>query len=220
MTYTDFEAETRANPLDQVERMAALNEWSFERSAEDEITISLEGRWTDCHVSFQWMDEVESLHVACAFDLKVPEKRKTEVLRLLSLINEQMWVGHFDLWSKEGVIMFRHALLLAGAEATDRQVEVLMECAVEAWSAISRRSNSSYGQANRRARRWTPRCSRRSAKRKGRRAPASEGAAVRVPPCQAFPIFPVASYWSAPARWAAPCWKAGSRSGSIPRASR
>ncbi len=58
MTYTDFEAETRANPLDQVERMAALNEWSFERSAEDEITISLEGRWTDCHVSFQWMDEV------------------------------------------------------------------------------------------------------------------------------------------------------------------
>lgn len=34
MTYTDFEAETRANPLDQVERMAALNEWSFERSAE------------------------------------------------------------------------------------------------------------------------------------------------------------------------------------------
>ncbi len=78
------------------------------------------------------MDEVEALHVACAFDLKVPEKRKTEVLRLLSLINEQMWIGHFDLWSKEGVIMFRHALLLAGAEATDRQCEVLMECAIEA----------------------------------------------------------------------------------------
>ncbi len=127
MTYTDFEADSRLNPLDLVERMAALNEWSFERSAEDEITISLEGRWTDCHVSFQWME----LHIACAFDLKVPEKRKTEVLRLLSLINEQMWIGHFDLWSKEGVIMFRHALLLAGAEATDRQLEVLMECAIE-----------------------------------------------------------------------------------------
>ena len=61
MTYTDFETDTRLNPLDLVERMAALNEWSFERSAEDEITISLEGRWTDCHVSFQWMDEVEAL---------------------------------------------------------------------------------------------------------------------------------------------------------------
>ncbi|TCK28921.1 hypothetical protein EV667_2936 [Ancylobacter aquaticus] len=133
MTYiSDFETDSSLNPLDLVERMAALNEWAFERSAEDEITISLEGRWTDCHVSFQWMDEVEALHIACAFDLKVPEKRKTEVLRLLSLINEQMWVGHFDLWSKEGVIMFRHALLLAGSEATDRQCEVLMECAIEA----------------------------------------------------------------------------------------
>ncbi|MFK8250576.1 type III secretion system chaperone family protein [Ancylobacter terrae] len=132
MTYTDFEAEARANPLDLVERMASLNEWSFERSGEDEITLSLEGRGSDCHVSFQWMDEVEALHVACAFDLKVPEKRKTEILRLLALVNEQMWVGHFDLWSKEGVIMFRHSLLLAGAEATDRQCEALLEVAVAA----------------------------------------------------------------------------------------
>ena len=132
MSLIDIEAEAPANPVDLVERLAAVHDWSFERSDEDEITLSLNSRWTDCHVSFQWMDEVEALHIACAFDLKVPEKRKTEVLRLLSLINEQMWVGHFDLWSKEGVIMFRHALLLAGAEATDRQCEVLMECAIEA----------------------------------------------------------------------------------------
>ncbi|HSI40603.1 MAG TPA: YbjN domain-containing protein [Xanthobacteraceae bacterium] len=132
MAYTDIDTDTPANPLDLVERMAALNEWSFERSADDEITLSLEGRWTNCHVSFQWMDEIEALHIACAFDLKVPDKRRNEVLRLLALINEQMWIGHFDLWSKEGVVMFRHALLLAGSEATDRQCEVLLESAVEA----------------------------------------------------------------------------------------
>ena len=133
MTYTDFENDAHLNPLDLVERMAALNEWSFERSAEDEITISLEGRWTDCHVSFQWMDEVEALHIACAFDLKVPEKRKTEVLRLLSLINEQMWIGHFDLWTSEGMVMFRHALMLSGGvEASGKQCEALLDQALEA----------------------------------------------------------------------------------------
>ncbi len=30
------------------------------------------------------------------------------------MINEQLWVGHFDLWPNDGMVMFRHALVLAG----------------------------------------------------------------------------------------------------------
>jgi hypothetical protein len=76
---------------------------------------------------------VEALHVACAFDLKVPERRRGEVLQLVSRINEQMWVGHFDLWSSENVVMFRHSLLLAGgAEATHAQCETMLRASVEA----------------------------------------------------------------------------------------
>ena len=60
------------------------------------------------------MEDVEALHLACAFDLKVPERRRAEVLQLIALVNEQLWIGHFDMWSAEGVVMFRHALLLAG----------------------------------------------------------------------------------------------------------
>ena len=41
-TYTD---EPRFNPLDVVERLAAGNDWSFERASEDEITILVTGRW-------------------------------------------------------------------------------------------------------------------------------------------------------------------------------
>ncbi len=40
----------------------------------------------------------------------------TEVVRLLALVNERMWMGHFDLWSKEGVVIFRHTQLLAGED--------------------------------------------------------------------------------------------------------
>lgn len=133
MALIDVEAGRSDNPVDMVERIAAANDWSFDRSGEDEITISLEGGWTDYHVSFQWMDEIEALHLACAFDLKVPDRRRAEVLQLLALVNEQMWVGHFDLWSQEGVIMFRHSLLLAGgAEASADQCEALFEAAFEA----------------------------------------------------------------------------------------
>ncbi|OYX13934.1 MAG: hypothetical protein B7Z15_05595 [Rhizobiales bacterium 32-66-8] len=132
MSLIDIEAEAPANPVDLVERIAAVRDWSFERSDEDEITLSLNSRWTDCHVSFQWMDEIEALHLACAFDFKVPDARRTEVLKLLALINEQMWLGHFDIWAQEGVIMFRHALVLAGgATASGPQCEAILDAAID-----------------------------------------------------------------------------------------
>jgi hypothetical protein len=123
----------RINPVDVVERVAALNAWAFERAGDDEITISITGRWTSYQAAFTWMDEIEALHLACAFDLKVPERRHAEVLALISQVNEQLWLGHFDLWSQDGVVMFRHALILAGGvEASGRQCEVLLDAAIEA----------------------------------------------------------------------------------------
>ena len=79
------------------------------------------------------MHDLEALHLACAFDLKVPERRGREAAELVARINEQLWVGHFDMWVKEGVVIFRQALPLAGgAEASQRQCEALLEFAVEA----------------------------------------------------------------------------------------
>ena len=132
MSLIEIEFERPGNPVDTIETVAALNDWSFERSADDEITISIAGSWCDYHVSFTWMEEVEALHLACAFDLKVTELRKTEVVRLLAMVNEQLWMGHFDLWHKEGVVMFRQSLMLAGgAEASSAQIEAMLSNALD-----------------------------------------------------------------------------------------
>jgi hypothetical protein len=133
VTLIDVQSERPSNPVDMIELIAAQNDWSFERSGEDEITVSVQGTWCDYHVSFSWMEDIEALHLACAFDIKVLDARKTEVMKLLALVNEQMWIGHFDLWQSEGVIMYRHALLLAGqAEASDEQIEAMLQNALEA----------------------------------------------------------------------------------------
>jgi len=133
MSLIDYSEEQRINPLDVVERLAAGNDWTFERCGDDEITILVTGKWTDYQVSYTWMSDIEALHLACAFDLKVPERRKTEVQQLISQINEQMWVGHFDLWTKDGIVMFRHALMLnGGIEASGRQCEALLGTALDA----------------------------------------------------------------------------------------
>ncbi|SDB48055.1 hypothetical protein SAMN02982931_03703 [Bauldia litoralis] len=133
MTFIEIEQERQSHPVDVIEHIAALNDWSFERAGDDEITVSVAGGWSDYHVSFSWMEDKEAIHLACAFDLKVPEARVVEVMRLLTMVNEQMWIGHFDLWTAEGVIMFRQALLLSGgAEPNSQQVERLLVTAIEA----------------------------------------------------------------------------------------
>jgi hypothetical protein len=133
MTLIDFEADRQSHPVDVIEQIAALNDWTFERAGDDEITISVSGGWADYHVSFSWMEDREAIHLACAFDLKVPGARKLEVMRLITSVNEQLWIGHFDLWSAEGVVMFRQALLLSGgAEPNTHQVERRLVTAIEA----------------------------------------------------------------------------------------
>jgi hypothetical protein len=133
MSLIEASEQFRINPLDVVEGMAAVHDWSFERASDDEITILVAGRWTDYQVSFTWMDGIEALHLACAFELKVPERRRAEVQQLISLINEQLWVGHFDLWPQDGLVMFRHALVLAGGvEPSGGQCESVLATAVEA----------------------------------------------------------------------------------------
>ncbi len=133
MTELQIETDRAEHPLDVVERLAALRDWIFDRAETDEMSGSVSGRWTDYHIAFTWIEDVEAVHVACAFDLKVPERRRPEVLQLIGLVNEQMWVGHYDMWSAENVVMFRHALLLAGgAEPTQGQCEMLLKAAVDA----------------------------------------------------------------------------------------
>jgi hypothetical protein len=51
----------------------------------------------------------------------------------VSLINEQLWVGHFGLWESENVVIFRHAIILSGgAEPTPQQCEAVLKAAVTA----------------------------------------------------------------------------------------
>ncbi len=134
MSLIEYETTERpGNPVDMVEHLASANDWAFDRTGDHEITLSVQGRWAEYHCSFTWMDDIEALHLACAFDLSVPERREADVRKLIALANEQMWIGHFDVWPQENVVMFRYGLVLAGgAEASSAQCEALLSAGLEA----------------------------------------------------------------------------------------
>ena len=132
MNLVELDIERHSNPVDMIGFVAAVNDWSFERPCDDEIAMIVDGDWANYQISFSWMEEFEALHLACAFDFNVPEQRADELLKLLSLINGQVLMGHFDMWAQDGVMIFRQSLLLSGgADPTNQQVEMLFSSAVE-----------------------------------------------------------------------------------------
>jgi hypothetical protein len=52
-------AEKRVeHPVDVVERLAASNDWCFDREDEDEISIVVAGAWTEYHIAFPWLPDL------------------------------------------------------------------------------------------------------------------------------------------------------------------
>jgi hypothetical protein len=119
------------NPLDLLEEIVSANEWAFQRTGEDEILVSLAGRWCDYQLHFGWCGEVSALQFACSLDMRVPAEKRAPVSELLALINGRMWIGHFDLGFEEGTPAFRQTVLLRGAEGSSvEQLEDLMDIGI------------------------------------------------------------------------------------------
>ena len=127
------EALTSPHPLDMLEQAVEDNGWHFERSGRDELNLSVAGRWADHHFNFTWRDDLQSLHLSSAFDMRISDGiRRSNVSDLLMYVNSRLWIGHFDLWPEDGTIVYRHAMIFPDASASGAQCEALLNLAVEA----------------------------------------------------------------------------------------
>lgn len=126
-----------AAPIDMLEHVFDANGWAFERSGDEEIATSIKGSWASYELRALWREEERVLQIIARAELHAPDARRAAAYETLGLINEQLWMGHFELWSADGAIIFRHATLLDAAsgagspDLTVGQAEVLVEAAVE-----------------------------------------------------------------------------------------
>jgi hypothetical protein len=127
------ESQPAPNPLDMLESAVEENGWAFERAGRDELNLSVAGRWADHHFSFTWREDLQSLHLSSAFDMRISDTvRRSNVADLLMYVNSRLWIGHFDLWPDDGTLVFRHAMIFPEAAASASQCEALLNLAVEA----------------------------------------------------------------------------------------
>lgn len=135
MRVDDYEsARDVSAPIDMLEQYFAAHGWSYERNAEEEILATYQGSWAQYELRAVWRDEDRVLQFLALPDIRVPTDKRAAIYEALGLINEQLWIGHFEMWASSGMLLFRHAALLEGsgeAALSIDQAETLVEAAID-----------------------------------------------------------------------------------------
>jgi hypothetical protein len=122
-------------PIEVLEAYFDARGWVCERSGEGEIVASAPGSWAQYELRGVWRPEDGVLQFLAFPDVKVATDKRSAIYETLGLINEQMWLGHFELWSGSGLIVFRYSSLIDigsdGEGLSFEQAEAIAEAALE-----------------------------------------------------------------------------------------
>ena len=130
----DFESAgaEQAPPIEMLAAYCEAHGWDHDRVNEDELVATVQGSWASYEVRAIWRTSDHVLQLIILPDVRVLEDKRAAIWETLSLINEQMWLGHFELWSSSGSVIFRHALLLSPNEGLSlSQAETILETAID-----------------------------------------------------------------------------------------
>lgn len=121
-----------AAPLDMLAALFEARGWPVESLNDEELSGEIQGSWAKYQLRGIWRAVDNVLQLICLPDIRVARDKRAAAFELLALVNEQMWLGHFDLWSNGNVIVYRHAALLGDDGTLSlNQAQALVESAVE-----------------------------------------------------------------------------------------
>lgn len=107
-----IDREEDSAPVEMLASLCEARGWPFDYVNDDEITIEVQGSWASYQVRGIWRADDHVLQLLCLPDIRVPDDKRAPMYEVLALVNEQMWLGHFDIWSNGMVLLYRHALML------------------------------------------------------------------------------------------------------------
>lgn len=132
MDATEFTTDD-FHPIDIVEHLAEHHEWDFDRIADDQIAMIIDGVWANYALSLAWHPHDETLRMICTFDMDPPADRLPVLYEILNAANDKNWNGAFSLWREQKMMVYRYGLNLAGgAAASLLQLEDIVASAVVA----------------------------------------------------------------------------------------
>ena len=135
MIAEDFDSAQGSDcPIDTLEAYFEAHGWTFERIGEDEVVANFQGSWAQYELRGVWREDDRVLQFLALPDIRVAADKRGAVYETIGLVNEQLWIGHFEIWSSNGMLLFRHAALLDGGDEavlTLDQAGTLIEAAID-----------------------------------------------------------------------------------------
>ncbi len=133
MTATEHFLEgDELHPIDIVETLAARQAWDFDRVADDQIAMAVEGQWRTYSVTLAWSAYDETLRLICTFEMEPPESRLPHLYEALNRVNDMIWDGAFTYWHDQRLMVLRYGLALDGGQvAGPEQINRLIAAAVK-----------------------------------------------------------------------------------------
>lgn len=121
------------DPLDRVEESLEAVGWQYERDEEGTIQAVAETRWGDMGALFAFRPDPAAIHFSLTLDVKPQSGRRSAICELITMANERLWLGHFDYWGEEGVIIFRYTFpMMDRPEVSSGEVRAALAAAVSA----------------------------------------------------------------------------------------
>jgi hypothetical protein len=131
MALNEFDISEDIHPIDIVETLAEQYKWDFDRVADDQIAMAVEGQWRSYSITLAWSDFDETLRIICTFEMEPPVDQLPRLFELLNLVNDQCWAGAFTFWKEQGLMVYRYGLVLSGGQyASAEQIDTLISNAV------------------------------------------------------------------------------------------
>ena len=131
MALTEHFYEDEVHPIDIVEHIAEHHEWDFDRIADDQIAMAVEGQWRTYSITLAWSGFDETLRMICTFEMQPPKEKLGGLFEVLNSINDQCWAGAFTFWQDHSLMVYRYGLVLSGGQvASPEQIDTLISSAV------------------------------------------------------------------------------------------
>ena len=131
MALTEHFYEDEVHPIDIVEHIAEHHEWDFDRIADDQIAMAVEGQWRTYSITLAWSGFDETLRMICTFEMQPPKEKLGALFEVLNSINDQCWAGAFTFWQDHNLMVYRYGLVLNGGQiASPEQIDTLISSAV------------------------------------------------------------------------------------------
>lgn len=115
-------------PLEALSEALTRQQWDHELT-DGTLCTGVHRKGVYVPTTISWVEEVEVLHFVCLIECTPSELAVAEIEKLIDIINQKFYVGHFEYRPENGGVVFRYGCYVAeGEQSCDTMLVILETC--------------------------------------------------------------------------------------------